>query len=172
MNLETFNQHKIAFKGLEDGNYEFKLMIDKGFIELFKIEEIEDIDVAVNIAMLKSETMLELQIEAEGTVTVPCDRCLDLFKLTTSFENKLIVKTNVLKTEMIDENLFHLSVKTDYLDLSQYLYESLMVSLPIKKVHPDKECNKEMIKRLKPNKANKTKNESDSRWDALKNIQF
>jgi uncharacterized protein len=170
--LETFNLHKIAFKGLEDGNYEFKLMIDKGFIELFKIEEIEDIDIAIDVAMLKSETMLELQIEAEGTVTVPCDRCLEPFKLTTSFENKLIVKTNVLKTEMIDENLLHLSVKSDFLDLSQYLYESLMVSLPIKKVHLDKECNKEMIKRLKPNKANKIKNESDSRWDALKNIQF
>ena len=172
MNLETLNLHKIAFKGLEDGNYEFKVVIDKGFIELFEIEEIEDISIVVDIAMLKSETMLDLKIEAEGTVTVPCDRCLEPFKLETSFENKLIVKTNVLKTEMIDENLMHLSVKSDFLDLSQYLYESLMVSLPIKKVHPDKECNKEMIKRLKPNKPNKTKNESDSRWDALKNIQF
>jgi len=58
------------------------------------------------------------------------------------------------------------------LDLSQYLYESLIVSLPIKKVHPDNECNKEMIKRLNPSKTKKTKNDSDPRWDALKNIQF
>jgi len=172
MNLETFNQYKIAFRGLEDGNYEFKLMIDKGFIELFEIEQIDDLDIAVCIAMIKRDTMLEMQIDGKGTVTVDCDRCLEAFKMTTSFENKLIVKTNVPKTEMIDESLIHLSAKSDTLDLSQYLYESLMISLPIKKVHPDNKCNQEMIERLKPNNTKKTKNEGDSRWDALKNIQF
>jgi uncharacterized metal-binding protein YceD (DUF177 family) len=172
MELETCNQYKIAFKGLEDGNHEFKLMIDKGFIELFEIKEIDDINVGVTILMIKRDIMLELEIAAEGTVTVPCDRCLELFALKTSFENKLIVKTNAAKTEMIDECLIHLSPKTDLLDLSQYLYESLIISLPIKKTHPENECDKEMIKRLKPNKTNKIKNDSDPRWDALKNIQF
>jgi uncharacterized metal-binding protein YceD (DUF177 family) len=122
--------------------------------------------------MIKTEIMLELEIEAEGTVTVPCDRCLELFPLATSFENKLFVKTNALKTEMIDECLIHLSHKTDLLDLSQYLYESLIISLPIKKTHAENYCDKEMIKRLKPNKAKNIKDTSDPRWDALKNIQF
>lgn len=172
MNLEACNQYKIAFRGLEDGNYEFRLMIDKGFIELFKIEEIDDLDIVITIAMTKRESLLELDIDAKGIITMPCDRCLEPLKMTTGFENKLFVKTNASKTEMIDESLIHLTGKKDNLDLSQYLYESLIVSLPIKKVHTNKECNQEMIKRLKPNNSKKTKNESDSRWDALKNIQF
>ena len=172
MNLETVNQYKIAFRGLEDGTYEFKLVIDKGFIELFEIEQIDDFDIAVDILMIKAETLLELQIDADGTATVPCDRCLEPCTIPISFESKVIVKTNASKTEMIDENLIHLAAKADKLDLSQFFYELVMVSLPIKKVHPDKECNPEMINRLKPNKTNKIKNDSDSRWDALKNIQF
>ena len=172
MKLETCNQYKIAFKGLEDGNHDFSFTIDKAFIELFEIEQIQDVKVNIAISMIKRETMLDLEIEADGTVIVPCDRCLEPFPLAISFENKLVVKTNAAKTEMIDESLIHLSPQTDQLDLSQYLYESLIISLPIKKAHPDNECNKEMTQRLNPNKTNKTKNESDPRWDALKNIQF
>jgi len=172
MEMETSNKYKLAFKGLEDGNHEFNVLIDKTFIELFGIEEIVDFDVEIHISMLKRDNLLELDIDAEGAIQVPCDRCLEVFSLPVSFENRLLVKTNAAKNEVIDENLIHLSVQTDMLDLSQYLYESLIVSLPIKKVHPDNECNKEMIKRLNPSKTKKTKNDSDPRWDALKNIQF
>ena len=172
MTLETSNHYKLAFKGLEEGNHTFNMLIGVEFIELFGIEHLQDIGVRVSIKMIKRGTMLEMHIEGRGKVVVACDRCLEPYDQPVAFDNDLIVKTNAIKTEMIDENLIHLSPQTDLLELGQYLYESLIVSLPIKMVHPAGKCNKEMTDRLKPNKDKQKKSTSDPRWDALKNIKF
>ena len=171
-------QYKIAFRGLNDGVYSYNLLIGKAFIDAFEIENIEDSIVNVAIEMVKREQMLELQITGKGTITVPCDRCLDLFPLEISFSNTLIVKTDAAKADVIDDNLIHLTEKDEYLDLLQYLYESLLLSIPIKKVHPEVKkgesgCNKAMLDILKPNKSKSHKNkDADPRWDAIKNIKF
>lgn len=171
MDLETSNQYKLAFKGLEDGNHTFTMKIGVAFIELFEIETLLDADVLVTIGMIKRGTMLELQIEGGGKITVACDRCLESLQQPVSFVNNVIVKTNAAKTELIDESLIHITPQTDLLDLAQYLYESLMVSLPLKMAHAVGKCNKEMLEKLKPNKTKKD-NTGDPRWDALKNIKF
>ena len=172
MTLETSNHYKLAFKGLEDGNHTFKMSIGVEFIELFGIEHLQNILIGILIKMIKRGTILELHIEGRGSVVVACDRCLEPYEQHVSFDNDVIVKTNAAKSEVIDETLIHITPQTDALELGQYLYESLMVSLPIKMVHPLGKCNKEMVERLKPNKIKQNNNTSDPRWDALKNIKF
>lgn len=170
-------QYSIAFRGLKEGYYEFNFVVNKEFVELFSVSEFEDASITVEVKMTKRERLLEVEIEGEGTVDVACDRCLEIFPLPVEFGGKLLVKIDAEKSEMVDENLIHVAQQEDDLDLAQYLYESVMLSLPLKRVHPDDEdggqtCDPEMVKKLKPAKKNNKKKESDPRWDALKNIQF
>ena len=37
----------------------------------------------------------------------------------------------------------------DEVDLSQYIYESIVLSLPYQRVHPEGECDPEMLKRFR-----------------------
>jgi len=164
----------IAFRSLLEGNHEFNLLIDKTFIELFAVENISDISINVLVTMLKRERHLELTLVGKGTVVVPCDRCLELFTLFISFNNNVIVKTDAKTTEIVDENLIHVAENQETLDLSQYIYESLMLSIPLKKVHPNEnQCNAGVIKKLTSNNSKiKNKKDIDPRWDSLKNINF
>ena len=67
----------------------------------------------------------------------------------------------------------YVSPDEDQIDIRHYVYESIMLSLPVQRVHPDNEkgrtqCNKEMLKLLKQHSNKKDKNEIDPRWEALK----
>lgn len=37
----------------------------------------------------------------------------------------------------------------DEVDLTQYIYESIVLALPYQRVHPDGECNPEMLERFR-----------------------
>ena len=37
----------------------------------------------------------------------------------------------------------------DEVDLTQYIYESVVLALPYQRVHPDGECNPEMLERFR-----------------------
>lgn len=170
-------QYKLAFRGLNEGDYEFTIAINNEFVERFDITEFTEPDIEVVVNMVKREQLLELKIEGEGFVKVVCDRCLDEYNQDIEFQDTILVKIDAHKSEQIDENLIHVAQQDDYLDLSQYLYESVMLALPLKRVHPGvaggkNGCNPEMAKHLKPSKPSKKKANVDSRWDALKKMEF
>jgi uncharacterized metal-binding protein YceD (DUF177 family) len=63
------------------------------------------------------------------------------------------------------------------IEVSQYLYEFIILALPYQKVHPDdgagdSACNPEMIKKLDAHRTKEPEKEekTDPRWDALKGI--
>ena len=61
------------------------------------------------------------------------------------------------------------------IDLDQYFYEMIVLSMPIRNVHPDVEngtLNTEILNRLKEFDINKEKNSKfDARWDKLKELK-
>ena len=54
------------------------------------------------------------------------------------------------ETNNSDGDILWISPADDTLDLGQYLYESIMLSLPFQRVHPDiRNCNPDMLKRFR-----------------------
>ena len=78
---------------------------------------------------------IDLRIKIRGTVKVSCDRCLEIFSQPVDCENRLLVK---LGSEWKDEDPDMITIPADEheLDISQYLYEFIHLSLPIQRVHP------------------------------------
>jgi uncharacterized protein len=168
------SQYVIAYKGLKDGLHLFDFKVDDKFFESFENSEIEKGDVDVHVTLNKKTTMLEFEFQMDGKVTVPCDRCLDPFELEIEYEAPLYIKFGDESHEETEE-LFVLSEQETEIDVSQFIYEFIHLSLPYRRVHPDDKkgnstCNKEMIKRLEELSVNEEKPDMDPRWNELKNL--
>lgn len=173
------NTYSIHFKGLKVGKHSFNFEVDETFFENFEEGEIKQGKLEVTVKLNKQSQMLDLKISIIGFVETVCDRCLDNFNLPISFSGSLYVKFGDEKAEEGDEIII-LTPDESELNLAQYIYESICLSIPLQRYHgvngSDQTCNKEMIKKLKNHLANSTKKEEstdlDPRWDKLKDIKL
>lgn len=92
--------------------------------------------------------MLTADVRITGHVVVACDRCLEDCRIPIDFEGQLLVKFSDEPREYDGEVLWLLPGE-DEVDLSQYIYESIVLSLPYQRVHPEGECDPEMLKRFR-----------------------
>lgn len=172
--MKCQSQYVIAYKGLKDGLHLFDSKVDDKFFEAFEESEIEKGNVDVNVTLNKKPTVLEFTFDIKGKVFVPCDRCLDPVEMEIEYQAPLYVKFGEETHEETDE-LFVISDQETEIDLSQFIYEFVHLSLPYRRVHPvDKNgkstCNKEMLKRLEELSVNNDDTDTDPRWNDLKNL--
>ncbi len=143
MNVEK--DFSIAFKGLKPGVYTYDFEVDNSLFEAFESAEIKDGTCAVRVELRRLETMLDMAIEVVGKVVVPCDRCLEDCEIPIAYEGNLVVKFSSEEQEY-DGEVMWLTPADDKVDLAQYIYESVVLSLPYQRVHSEGECDAEMLK--------------------------
>jgi uncharacterized metal-binding protein YceD (DUF177 family) len=88
--------------------------------------------------------MLELNIAICGEVMCECDRCLEPCPIAVDYEGDLVVKFSD-EIDEYDGEVMWISPSEDTLDLTQYIYESIVLSLPYRRVHEEGGCNPEML---------------------------
>jgi uncharacterized metal-binding protein YceD (DUF177 family) len=149
MGMRSVNNYKLTFKGLSSGKHTFTFDIDDLFFALFEGPEIEQGKLFSEIVLEKQSTLLQLDVKITGSVKVECDRCLGEFDIPINYEGRLLVKFGKATdaTEACDEIMI-LDPAEDEIDLSQFLFDSINVNLPMRRIHPEGLCDKEMIKRL------------------------
>ena len=123
---------------------------------------------------LKKSTLLELHFESDGKAVVSCDLSNEPFELPMSGMLELVVKFGE-EYNNDNEEVLILPHGEHQLDLSQFIYEMIVLSVPLKKIHPgieDGSLKSEVLNKLdelSPEKKNKN-NETDPRWDDLKKL--
>ena len=101
------------------------------FFQTFDNTEILDADVNVEIRVVKEGNhKVEAELHLSGTVTVPCDRCLEPLAVPVEAE---------------PSEVFQLDTVTEDWDLSQAVYDYICLSLPLQRVHPEGECNPDTV---------------------------
>lgn len=102
----------------------------------------------MNVELTRHIAIIELKIDIVATVEISCDRCLEEFMLPVVFEGNPLVK--VTSTHGADDgDTIWVDPQDDRIELAQYIYESIILSLPFQRVHPRLEdCNPEMVKRF------------------------
>jgi uncharacterized metal-binding protein YceD (DUF177 family) len=165
----------IPFKGLKDGWHNFIYKIDNKFFELLEYSELKIGDLSLQINLNKNSNFLLFEYSIIGKISITCDRCLDYFDMKIENSGKFYIKFSK-ETEENDEGYLTISPNEDSVDITHYIYESIVLNLPGQRVHPlsingKSTCNKEMLKKLKQfdNKKNRNK-EIDSRWEKLNEI--
>jgi len=175
--MKSTNEYLIPFIGLKIGKHQFEYQINKKFFEEFGFDEFESCDIKVNVAFEKKATLLELAFKHKGTVNVTCDVSGEQFDLPVKGNIKLVVQFgDVFNND--NEELLILPHGEHQLDVKQYIYEMIALSIPLKRVHPgvkDGTLKSEALDKLNENsvkekKEEKKEEEIDPRWDKLKQL--
>lgn len=146
--MELNERYTIAFKGLKPGGYDFEFGIDGELFRFFESPEIKDGTCEAKVHLERAESLLTLDVAIAGQVVVPCDRCLEDCPLSVDFEGRLLVRFSDEPGEY-DGDVLWLHPADDRLDLTQYLYESVVLSLPYQRVHPEGGCDPGMLSRFR-----------------------
>lgn len=123
---------EIKLNGLTAGTNEFHCHSGIELFKHFDNEEVLGADLQIDATLENVDGLVDVRGRAEGTVTVPCDRCLEdlVLSVDTGFD---------LEFDFAEEPV---------LDLSQTVYDFVMTALPLQRVHPEGECNPDTVKFL------------------------
>lgn len=177
VDMKLLKEYTIPFVGLKLGKHHFDYQIDKKFFEHFEYDEFNDVNVKAELLFEKKTTFLELHFKIKGDVNVNCDVSNEPYNQKVKGTFDLVVKFG---EEYNDEHLDVLIIPHgEYeINVSQYIYELIVLSVPAKRVHPgveDGTLESEMLKKLEElspkTEENKTQSEEiDPRWNTLKKL--
>ena len=146
--MDVLKKYSIAFKGLGEGTHRFDMKVDDRFFEAFEGSEIRRGNADVRLTLDKRGNGMALDFDIRGEVAVECDRCLEEFMMPVGYTGTLAVRYSETEQESDGEVMWMLPGE-DRVELAQYIYESIVLSLPYQRVHPEGECNPEMLKRFR-----------------------
>ncbi len=183
--MKVTNEFLIPFIGLKLGKHQFEYQISKAFFEHFEYDEFESANIKVNIVLEKKNTMLELNFKHSGTINVPCDLTNEDFDLPIKGNLKLIVRFGETFNDE-NEDLLILPIGEHQIDVAQYIYEMIVLSIPLKKIHPgikEGTLESKALSKLNELSINEQENQdnveehldikeahTDPRWDKLKKL--
>ena len=170
--VDYMKQFVIPFSGLKLGNHEYEFDLVDEFFENFEYSDIRQGKVTIRCLLERHERMLVFHFNIQGTVKVPCDRCLEEFDQEIDGEQRFIVKFGEDEHEETEE-IIVINEKQNQVDLSQLFYEYITLMLPVKKVHGNDDkgnslCNPEVIKKLNELAVD---HPEDPRWESLRNLK-
>ena len=189
--MGKFSQFKIALQTFPEGLTDFAFHLDKEFFVNMENEEIHDADVDVRLAVERRDDIFSLSFTFGGTLTLLCTRCLDalIFPLETEYH-----VTVELGDEYRDESDDHLIIpaSSPTLNVAFMIYDTIVLAIPMKHVHPLGKCNRQMSALLNKHRSRHGSGEdaeledelmegsdddsaldggaTDSRWDALRSL--
>jgi uncharacterized metal-binding protein YceD (DUF177 family) len=168
----VIDAYSINFKGLKLGKHLFSFQLGRSFFSAFEEGEIHNGELVARVSLNKQSRLLEFSTHIEGMVEIACDRCLEQFNFPVEFDGKLIVKIDASQESDSDE-IIYLSENDFEVNLAQYLYESIYLSMPIERYHgmngtSASDCDSDMVSLLGSH--GHENQEVDPRWDKLKSL--
>ena len=176
--MKKLNEYLISFVGLKLGKHQFEYQINKAFFDHFEYDDFESADIKVELVLEKKSLMLELHFKHKGTVHVPCDLTGEMFDLPIKGNMRVVVQFGETYNNE-NEELLILPHGEHQVDVSQYIYEMIALSVPLKRVHPgvkDGTLQSEALDKLNELKVTEVKEEVeeekeiDPRWEKLKQL--
>jgi uncharacterized metal-binding protein YceD (DUF177 family) len=169
-------EFEIAWLGLKLGEHVFEFSVGDEFMkERGAPPDTHDWNAQVRLRFDRQASFFRLHFDISGSVVVPCDRCGDEFPLQLWDEADLLIKLigEDTDTEAVDEeaDVAFIPRHETVIDISGWIYEFVMLSLPLQRVHPEGQCNPEALKLLRQLGNAEDEPEHDI-WKGLKDISI
>lgn len=163
----------IPVSGLALGVHNYKFDINDAFFADLDYSEVKQGQVTVDLEAIKEELMITLNFHIEGKVLVPCDRCADEFYIPIQSEQVFYIKLGAEEVEESDDVVVVPAEEHAY-DIRSLVYEYIILSIPIHRVHPEGECNPQVLALLSHDEepVEEQAVETDPRWAALKGLKI
>lgn len=174
--MKPMKEYAIPFVGLKQGNHNFEYKIDQTFFDYFEYEDFNNVNVNVDVVLNKKTTLLELHFEISGYVNVNCDVTNEPYNQNFDSSFDLVVKFGeAYNDEHID--ILILPHGEYEINIQQYIYELIILAVPVKRVHPgveDGTLGSEILDKLEElspkEQKEKTDEDIDPRWNTLKKL--
>ena len=173
-------KYEIAFVGLKIGTHEFNYELDEHFFKENGAVDEDKIEANVKLFLEKNVGFLQLKLMVGGKANVQCDRCGNPLLLDLWDEFKLVVKLvenpDELNNEESDPDVFYLARSESHIDVKEWLYEFVLLSVPTQKLCENdangaKECNADMLKKLSELSITDDDKNANSIWKGLEKFK-
>jgi uncharacterized metal-binding protein YceD (DUF177 family) len=177
--MKEMQEFTIPFVGLKLGVHQLNFNITKSFFEYFEYDEFNDVSINLDVLLDKKTTLLEFTLKYKGHVNVNCDITNEPYNQDISGEYHFVVKFgDVFNDE--NEDLLILPHGSYEVCIQQYIYESIVLGLPSRRIHPgiaDGTLKSDILDKLEELSLNGSekkpaseKDKTDPRWDSLRKL--
>jgi len=151
--MSKLSKYTLNLNGLDVGVHEYEFRLNDSFFALFDQSEVKKGNADVKLTLTKQSNMYTLDFDITGEVEVQCDRCLDDFMIPVDYEGTLWVKFSQEEKES-DGDVIWIRPQEGELNIAQYIYESIILSLPYQRIHPEDEngnsgCDPKMLEKFR-----------------------
>ena len=188
--MSKFEQYNVVLKDLNNETLVYEYTLDEEYFKKIDSPEVQKGHINATVKAKKKNTAFELDFFLEGTILIPCDRCLDTMEQVISYKEKLQVKFGNKFSE--EDEIVIVPESEGAINVAWFLYEFIVLNIPLKHVHAPGKCNKAMSSKLKKHTARSTEDgdeeyeddsveediaidddvpvATDPRWDGLKGL--
>ena len=171
--MDKLVDYKLQLAGLPLGNQEFDYVVDTEFFARMDSSEIHSglVNVAINVN--NSQNCYTLDFSVTGDIQITCDRCLDDLVLDVDTDYHMALKY-AAETNADNDEVIEVAESERCYDLTDIIYDTIALTIPMKHVHADGECNEAMVAELQKHsrqaETEEVKENNDPRWDALRKL--
>jgi len=174
--MKELKEFTIPFVGLKAGEHTYNFEIANTFFEHFEYDEFNGANIHLGVLLEKKATLLEFTLSFKGILNVNCDTTNEPYNQEVEGQYHFVVKFG---DEFNDDNedILILPHGSHELNIQQYIYESIVLAMPTRRIHPGIEDGTlkseilEKLEELSPMLEKGTEKKStDPRWDDLKKL--
>ena len=119
---------------------------------------------ACKVECISAGTIVKFRIHSSGTVTVPCDRCLA--DLDVRIETSDVLKVKLGEEYSDDGECVVVPEAEGRIDLAQFIYEFIALSMPMTCCHEPGECDSAMMLELSKHQSTRSGAEDEEEMDS------
>lgn len=188
--MSKFGQYNIVLKDITDEIREYTFDLNDEYFTRIDSPEVKKGSVSARVKVQKKIDIYELDFSLEGVILIPCNRCLDDMEQPIRHDEKVRVKFGSNYSE--ENETVVVPESEGSINVAWFLYEFIVLNIPLKHAHAPGECNKTMVSKLKRHisrqKDDTDENplfdldddddvttedtQADPRWESLQNINF
>jgi len=187
--MSKFELYNVVLKDIDNETRVIEYDLDDAYFKKIDSPEVQKGNVIAKVSVQKKMNTYELHFQLDGSVIIPCDRCLDEMEQQIHYKEKLQVKFGDKFAE--EDEVVIIPESEGAINVAWFLYEFIVLNIPIKHVHATGECNKTMVVKLKKHITRQKDDtdddnssldfeddddftaeevQTDPRWDGLQNI--
>ncbi len=170
----AFNPYIVEIESLVSNKiHSFEFDVDSQLFAHFGSVEVQKGNAVLKINLDKSIATIEALLSIKGFVELICDRSGDEFDYQIDITHKIIFKFSD-KNEMLDEDIYFIEHGTRTLDFTQIIYDLILLSVPMKKLHPrysDEDPAQEHVFVFGDLPSIEETPVADPRWEVLRNLK-
>ena len=152
-------------KGMPCGTQRYEYHLGMDFFREMESTDVLSAAVDATVDVKRSGDIYELCITVKGELGIPCDRCLEQMSHRVDAEYRVSVKYGEEYSDDAD-NVIVIAESSNTMNVAGLIFDTIMLTIPIKHVHPEGGCDATMQARLEAHRATIAEEDAGDREDA------